>query len=65
MLNGQPILIGTSNVKESTYLAKKLIDVGIRCQVLNAVNDELEAKVIEKVGVLGAVTRVFNKGLFI
>ena len=53
---GQPILIGTSNVKESNYLAKKLIDVGIRCQVLNAINDELEAKVIEKAGVLGAVT---------
>lgn len=53
---GQPILIGTSNVKESTYLAKKLIEVGIRCQVLNAVNDELEAKVIEQAGVLGAVT---------
>ena len=53
---GQPILIGTSNVKESAYLAKKLIDAGIRCQVLNAVNDELEAKVIEQAGVLGAVT---------
>lgn len=53
---GQPILIGTSNVKESTYLASKLLDAGIRCQVLNAVNDELEAKVIEQAGVLGAVT---------
>lgn len=53
---GQPILIGTSNVKESTYLANKLIGVGIKCQVLNAVNDELEAQVIEQAGMLGAVT---------
>lgn len=53
---GQPILIGTSNIKESTYLAKKLIEVGIECQVLNAVNDELEAKIIEHAGMLGAVT---------
>ena len=55
-LTGQPILIGTSNVKESTYLANKLRAVGIRCQLLNAVNDELEAKVIEKAGILGEVT---------
>ena len=54
--NGQPILIGTSNIKESNYLANKLIEVGIKCQVLNAVNDELEAKVIEQAGRLGAVT---------
>lgn len=53
---GQPILIGTSNIKESNYLANKLIEVGIKCQVLNAVNDELEAKVIEQAGRLGAVT---------
>lgn len=53
---GQPILIGTSSVKESDLLAKLLEEVGIRCQVLNAKNDELEAHIIEKAGVLGAVT---------
>lgn len=53
---GQPILVGTSSVKESAYLAVQLWDSGIRCQVLNAKNDELEAHIIEKAGLLGAVT---------
>lgn len=53
---GQPILIGTSSVKESAYLADRLSEVGVKCQVLNAKNDELEAHIIEKAGVLGAVT---------
>jgi preprotein translocase subunit SecA len=30
--------------------------VGVKCQVLNAKNDELEASVIARAGVLGAVT---------
>lgn len=53
---GQPVLIGTSSVKESDHLAKLLAETGISCQVLNAKNDELEAPIIEKAGVLGAVT---------
>lgn len=53
---GQPILIGTSSVKESDHLAMLLEKEGISCQVLNAKNDELEAHIIEKAGVLGAVT---------
>jgi preprotein translocase subunit SecA len=53
---GQPILIGTSSVKESSSLASQLSAVGVKCQVLNAKNDELEASVIARAGVLGAVT---------
>ncbi|MBC8059400.1 MAG: accessory Sec system translocase SecA2 [Clostridiaceae bacterium] len=53
---GQPILIGNPNVKESEYLALELKKVGVQCQVLNAKNDELEAKIIEQAGTLGAVT---------
>lgn len=53
---GQPILIGTSSVKESSYLASQLLAVRVKCQVLNAKNDELEASIIAKAGVLGAVT---------
>jgi preprotein translocase subunit SecA len=53
---GQPVLIGTSSVKESSDLAEQLLSSGVRCQVLNAKNDELEAKIIERAGVLGAVT---------
>ncbi|MBK1813834.1 accessory Sec system translocase SecA2 [Clostridium sp. YIM B02505] len=55
-LTGQPILIGTSSVKESSDLASQLLSRGVNCQVLNAKNDELEAKIIERAGVLGAVT---------
>lgn len=53
---GQPILIGTSSVKESEYLARNLNEAGIECEVLNAKNDELEASIIEQAGTLGAVT---------
>ena len=53
---GRPILIGTASVDESEYLANALYDVGVKCQVLNAKNDELEAKIIADAGRLGAVT---------
>lgn len=53
---GQPILIGTSSIKESSLLSNKLLDIGVKHQILNAKNDELEAKIIERAGVLGAVT---------
>lgn len=52
----QPILIGTLTVKESEYLANLLVQNSIKCQVLNAKNDELEAKIISNAGKLGAVT---------
>ena len=53
---GQPILIGTLNVKESEELADRLASNGIQCQVLNAKNDELEADIISWAGSLYAVT---------
>ena len=53
---GQPILIGTTSIEESEELADKLKTVGISCQILNAKNDEMEAKIIAKAGKTGAVT---------
>lgn len=53
---GQPILIGTSSVKESSYIASQLLNMGVKCQVLNAKNEELEARIIENAGALGSVT---------
>ena len=53
---GQPILIGNSSVLDSDYLALKLKESGVECQVLNAKNDELEASIIKQAGVIGAVT---------
>lgn len=53
---GQPLLIGTGSVEESEQLAAELCKIGIECQVLNAKNDEMEAKIIIKAGDPGAVT---------
>lgn len=53
---GQPILIGTGSVEESEHIANDLTVAGIKCEVLNAKNDEMEAKIIAKAGDIGAVT---------
>ena len=53
---GRPILVGTASVKESEELVGDLHLAGIKCTVLNAKNDELEAEVIAKAGMFGAVT---------
>lgn len=52
----RPILVGTSSVEESEELAQALKEAGISCQVLNAKNDEQEAKIIAQAGAPGAVT---------
>ena len=43
----RPILVGTSSVKESTFLAKNLQRHNIKCDVLNAKRDEAEAGVCQ------------------
>jgi len=53
---GRPILIGTSSVEESDMLAEELRKAKVSCYVLNAKNDEKEAEIIARAGVLGAVT---------
>lgn len=53
---GQPILVGTSSVAESDLLASRLRESGVKCQVLNAKNDEAEAEIISRAGALNAVT---------
>jgi preprotein translocase subunit SecA len=53
---GRPVLIGTCSVEESELLAEKLWEAGVGCNVLNAKNDELEAHIIARAGVAGAVT---------
>lgn len=59
---GQPILIGTTSVEESEYIARKLKAEGFDCQVLNAkVTDlEKEAKIVEQAGKPGAITVATN-----
>ncbi|MCP5102085.1 MAG: accessory Sec system translocase SecA2, partial [bacterium] len=53
---GRPILVGTAGVEESEQLAALLRGSGIRCNVLNAKNDEAEAAIVAEAGALNAVT---------
>jgi preprotein translocase subunit SecA len=55
-ISGRPVLVGTGSVEESEHLALALKEAGITCQVLNAKNDEKEAKIIAQAGAVGAVT---------
>jgi len=54
--SGQPILVGTQDVAESEDLHSRLLRRGVPAVVLNAKNDEEEARVIAEAGKLGAVT---------
>ena len=53
---GQPILIGTTSVDKSEYLAKLLTKMGVKHEVLNAKNHAREADIVAQAGRLGAVT---------
>ncbi|MGB0937575.1 MAG: accessory Sec system translocase SecA2 [Colwellia sp.] len=57
---GQPVLVGTPNVRESEKLYALLVEKGIDCYLLNAKNDEQEAQIIAQAGALGAVTICTN-----
>ncbi len=53
---GRPVLVGTLSVQESEGLAVELRAAGLACQVLNAKNDEQEARIIAQAGRPGTVT---------
>jgi preprotein translocase subunit SecA len=53
---GRPILVGTASVEDSESLSRRLQAAGIPHSVLNARNDEVEAQIIARAGVLGSVT---------
>jgi len=53
---GQPVLVGTSSVEESERLSRRLRRANIPHQVLNARNDEEEARIIARAGERGSVT---------
>jgi Preprotein translocase subunit SecA (ATPase, RNA helicase) len=52
----RPVLVGTLTVEESERLAARLRNAGVRCEILNARNDAMEARVIARAGAPGAVT---------
>jgi preprotein translocase subunit SecA len=58
--SGRPVLVGTLSVEESERLAARLRNAGVACEILNAKNDAMEARVIARAGAPGAVTMSTN-----
>ena len=58
---GQPILVGTTSIEKSEFLADRLRKEGMKgFQVLNARHHEQEASIVAQAGVPGAVTIATN-----
>lgn len=59
-VTGQPILIGTAEVKESEYLHELLLKHNISHTILNAKQNKSEAEIISKAGELHSITIATN-----
>jgi preprotein translocase subunit SecA len=57
---GQPVLIGTASIEKNERLGSLLTKAGVPHQVLNAKNNEREAKIVAQAGQAGAVTLATN-----
>lgn len=57
---GQPVLVGTTDIKTSETLSAMLKKEGLKHEVLSAKNHELEAEIIAQAGKHGAVTLATN-----
>jgi preprotein translocase subunit SecA len=57
---GQPVLLGTSSIEKNERLGALLTKAGIPHSVLNAKNNEREAKIVAGAGEKGAVTLATN-----
>jgi preprotein translocase subunit SecA len=57
---GQPVLLGTVSIEKNEVLSKLLDKAGVPHQVLNAKNNEREAKIVAGAGQKGAVTLATN-----
>jgi preprotein translocase subunit SecA len=57
---GQPVLIGTVSIEKNELLSNMLTKAGVPHQVLNAKNNEREAKIVAQAGEKGAVTLATN-----
>jgi len=57
---GQPVLVGTTSVEKSEYLAKLLVQLQVPHEVLNAKQHEREAAIVAQAGHAGAVTVATN-----
>lgn len=57
---GQPVLIGTTSIENTVKISNLLEEEHIKHNVLNAKNDEEEAKIVENAGNLNEVTIATN-----
>lgn len=57
---GQPVLLGTASIEKNELLSKLLSKAKIPHQMLNAKNNEREAKIVAAAGEKGAVTLATN-----
>lgn len=57
---GRPVLLGTRSVAASESISRRLADLGIRHEVVNAMRQDQEAAIIERAGWKGAVTVATN-----
>ena len=57
---GQPVLLGTVSIEKNEALGSLLTKEGVPHQVLNAKNNEREAKIVAQAGEKGAVTLATN-----
>ncbi len=57
---GQPVLLGTATIEKNEILSQLLKRSSIPHQMLNAKNNEREAKIVAKAGQKGAVTLATN-----
>ena len=58
---GQPVLVGTTSIEKSEFLAERLRKEGVKgFQVLNARHHEQEAQIVSQAGVPGAITIATN-----
>ncbi len=57
---GRPVLVGTTSIEKSEYLANLLTRKGIAHEVLNAKQHEREANIVKDAGQKGAVTIATN-----
>lgn len=58
--HNQPVLIGTISIEDSEVVSEVLSENGLRHNVLNALNPEAEAHIIEHGGEHGAITVATN-----
>jgi len=57
---GQPVLIGTVSIEKNETLSNLLTKAGVPHEVLNAKNNEREAKIVARAGEKGGVTLATN-----